>query len=103
MVKKTYSHSCFGKNSEMRRFSYSIAFILYPHTLQTFATPVAAVKAGMGITLLPRNMITENLQIIRRKKQLSNLDDTHISLLKRHNKNLAVNSFEKFVVERLNQ
>lgn len=68
----------------------------------SYAGTVAAVKAGMGITVLPRNMVPEDLHIIRAKKQLPNLDDTHISLLKHHNKNLVVNSFEKFVVERLN-
>ena len=68
----------------------------------SFAGTVAAVKAGMGITVLPRNMVPEDLQIIRTIKQLPNMDDTHISLLKHHNKNMAVNSFEKFVVERLN-
>ncbi|MBS1603485.1 MAG: LysR family transcriptional regulator [Bacteroidetes bacterium] len=67
----------------------------------SFAGTIAAVKAGMGITVLPRNMVPEELQILRRKKYLPDLDDTHISLLKHHGKNLAVNSFEKFVVERL--
>ncbi|WP_290798253.1 LysR substrate-binding domain-containing protein [Flavihumibacter sp. UBA7668] len=67
----------------------------------SYAGTVAAVKAGMGITVLPRNMIPEDLQIIRTKKLLPKLADTHISLLKHHSKNLAVNSLEKFVVERL--
>lgn len=67
----------------------------------SYAGTVAAVKAGMGLTVLPRNMVPDELQIIRTNKHLPNLDDTHISLLKHHNKNLVVNSFEKFVVERL--
>ena len=67
----------------------------------SYAGTLAAVKAGMGITVLPHNMVPDELQIIRTKKNLPNLDDTHISLLKHHDKNLAVNSFEKFVVERL--
>lgn len=67
----------------------------------SYAGTVAAVKAGMGITVLPRNMVPGDLQVIRRKKHLPNLDDTHISLLKHHDRNLAVNSFEKFVVEKL--
>ena len=67
----------------------------------SYAGTIAAVKAGMGITVLPHNMVPDELQIIRTKKTLPNLDDTHISLLKHHDKNLAVNSFEKFVVERL--
>lgn len=67
----------------------------------SYTGTVAAVKAGMGITVLPRNMVPDELQIIRTNSNLPNLDDTHISLLKHHDKNLAVNSFEKFVVERL--
>lgn len=67
----------------------------------SYTGTVAAVKAGMGITVLPRNMVPKDLQMIRAKKYLPALDDTHISLLKHHNKNLAVNSFEKFVLEKL--
>ncbi len=67
----------------------------------SYAGTVAAVKAGMGITVLPRNMVPNDLNILRTNTSLPNLEDTHISLLKHHDKNLAVNSFEKFVVERL--
>lgn len=67
----------------------------------SYAGTVAAVKAGMGITVLPRNMVPNDLNILRTNSSLPNLEDTHISLLKHHDKNLAVNSFEKFVVERL--
>jgi len=67
----------------------------------SYAGTVAAVKAGMGITVLPRNMVPDELKVIRANKYLPKLDDTHISLLKHNNKNPAVNSFEEFVVERL--
>lgn len=67
----------------------------------SYAGTVAAVKAGMGITVLPRNMVPDELQIIRTNSNLPKLDDTHISLLKHNDRNLAVNSFENFVVERL--
>ncbi len=67
----------------------------------SYAGTIAAVKAGMGITVLPRNMVPDDLKIIRANKYLPNLDDTHISLLKHNNTNYAVNSFEDFVVERL--
>lgn len=67
----------------------------------SYAGTVAAVKAGMGVTVLPRNMVPDDLEIIRTNKDIPSLDDTHISLLKHHDKNLAVNSFEKFVVDRL--
>lgn len=67
----------------------------------SYAGTIAAVRAGMGLTVLPRNMIPSYLEIVRKNTNIPNLDDTHISLLKHHDKNLAVNSFEKFVVERL--
>src|SRR5690606_27543614 len=61
----------------------------------SYAGTVAAVKAGMGVTVLPRNMVPSELEIIRAGHSIPSLDDTHISLLKHHEKNLAVNSFEK--------
>lgn len=67
----------------------------------SYVSTIAAVKAGMGVTVLPRNMVPDALKIIGVEKSVPNLDDTHISLLKHHDKNLAVNSFEKFVEERL--
>lgn len=67
----------------------------------SYASTIAAVKARMGITVLPRNMVPNNLEMIRSDSSIPKLDDTHISLLKHHDKNLAVNSFEQFVVERL--
>lgn len=67
----------------------------------SYAGTIAAVKAGMGVTVLPRNMVPGELEIIRADQAIPNLDDTHISLLKHHDKNMAVNSFEKFVVGRV--
>jgi len=67
----------------------------------SYAGTIAAVKARMGVTVLPRNMVPDSLDIIRTGQYISYLDDTHISLLKHHGKNLAVNSFEKFVVDKL--
>jgi len=67
----------------------------------SFTGTIAAVKAGMGVTVLPRNMVPEQVDIIRHHPHLPKLDDTHISLLKFDDQNAAVNSFEKFVIERL--
>ncbi len=67
----------------------------------SFAGTIAAVKAGMGITVLPRNMIPDELDIIKIESEKLPLEDAHISLLKHTDNNLAVNSFEKFVAERL--
>ena len=67
---------------------------------QSYAGTVAAVKAGLGITVLPRTMIPDDLKPIH-SNNLPKLSDTHISLLKHDTKNSAVLSFEKFVFEKL--
>lgn len=67
----------------------------------SYTARVAAVKARMGVSVLPHNMVPGELEIISPGGSIPTLEDTHISLLKHDDKNLAVNSFEKFVVERL--
>lgn len=66
----------------------------------SYTSTIAAVQAGMGITVLPRNMIPSQLEIIR-QPIMPNLDDTHISLLKHTNTSLAVNALESFVIQHL--
>ena len=61
---------------------------------------IAAVKAGLGITILPKIMIPNQLQILN-NTILPALSDTHISLLKRNKNNVAIASFEEFVLEKL--
>lgn len=67
---------------------------------QSYAGTVAAVKAGLGITVLPRTMIPQNLKAISSMK-LPKLSDTHISLLKHSTNNPALLSFENFIFEKL--
>lgn len=67
----------------------------------SYAGKIAAVKAGMGITVLPRNMIPKNIEIIHSHPDLPPLDDTHISLLKQTNSNPVVNNIESFILEKL--
>ncbi|MBP7709457.1 MAG: LysR family transcriptional regulator [Rickettsiales bacterium] len=61
---------------------------------------IAAVKAGLGITVLPRKMIPPQAHILR-SKLLPKLKDNQVSLLKHVANNSAVNSFEEFVVKHL--
>ncbi len=68
---------------------------------ESFASKIAAVKAGMGITVLPRNMVPEGLTILRDDLDLPALDDAHVSMLKHDNDNSVVNSFQDFVVKHL--
>lgn len=84
------------KSLEKARRKWRIVF-----SSTSFAGTIAAVTAGMGVTVLPRNMVPDQLSIIRKQQQIPVLDNIHVSLLKHDSNNLAVNSFEQFVVERL--
>lgn len=66
----------------------------------SYASKTAAVKAGMGLTVFPKAMVPKHLKIIKSKK-LPKLEDIHVSLLKKDNKNNAVNSFEQFMLKKL--
>jgi DNA-binding transcriptional LysR family regulator len=66
----------------------------------SYAGTIAAVKANMGITVLPRAMIPPGLEVIR-KQSLPNLSDIHVSLLKRKLHDPATNSLEDFVLRKL--
>ncbi len=67
----------------------------------SFAGKIAAVKAGLGITVLPRNMIPSEMRMMHKAQHIPTLADTHVSMLKHGNANIAVNSFEQFVMEKL--
>lgn len=84
------------KSLEKKKRKWRIVF-----SSHSYAGTIAAVKAGMGVTVLPRNMVPSKLEIIRSGHNIPNLDDTHISLLKHNSQNAAVNSLENFVIERL--
>jgi len=66
----------------------------------SYAGTVAAVEAGMGITVLPRTMIPHTLDVLQ-AVSLPALHDTHISLLKHTPDNSAINSLETFVLNTL--
>lgn len=66
----------------------------------SYASTLAAVKAGMGITVIPNNMIPNELQAVD-AKILPDLPDTHVSLLKHKANNAAINSLEVFVLKKL--
>lgn len=66
----------------------------------SYAGAIAAVKAGMGITVMPHTMISNELQAVE-PPFLPNLDDTHVSLLKHRADNAAINTLEGFVLRKL--
>ncbi|RSK43171.1 LysR substrate-binding domain-containing protein [Hymenobacter rigui] len=66
----------------------------------SYAGAVAAVRAGMGISVMPQTMIPPDLQAID-AAVLPKLADTHTSLIKHVANNAAVNTLEEFVLRRL--
>ena len=70
-------------------------------TSESYAGKIAAVQAGMGVTVLPRNMVPSQLEIINPGPNAPKLEDTHISLLKHFDNNLVVNNLESFVLNQL--
>lgn len=71
------------------------------YSSQSFISSIAAVKAGIGITVLPKNMVPEGLNILKNSK-LPDLKDTHATLLIK-NKNLKpATIFGEHISEQLN-
>jgi DNA-binding transcriptional LysR family regulator len=80
---------------ELTGYSWRLIFSSASH-----AGKASAVKAGMGITVLPRMMAPKELSLMV-SGNLPKLEDIHVSLLKHENNNPAINSLEKFVLKRL--
>lgn len=70
------------------------------YTSSSYAGTLAAVKAGLGLTVLPQNMIPKNLIYIK-NDFLPKLDKIHISFLKKSENNQSINSFEDFVLNKI--
>ncbi|MBN8823517.1 MULTISPECIES: LysR substrate-binding domain-containing protein [unclassified Spirosoma] len=66
----------------------------------SYAGAVAAVRAGMGVSVMPQTMIPADLQAID-ATLLPKLADTHVSLIKHMANNAAINTLEEFVLRRL--
>ncbi len=63
------------------------------------AGTVAAVKAGMEITVMPQ--VPKELESLD-LAALPKLEDTHVFMLKHHKNNPAINSHEEFVLRKVN-
>lgn len=81
---------------EKSNFKWRISF-----SSHSYAATIAAVEAGMGLTVLPRNMVPENLKLIQYGFRVPKLEDTHISLLKHTSNDSTINSFEQFIIDKL--
>lgn len=80
---------------DKKRIKWRLAF-----SSNSYAGKIAAVRAGLGITVLPRTIIPPEIKTIR-STILPKLKESHFSLLKHKNDNAAVNSFEEFVIKNL--
>lgn len=65
----------------------------------SYAGTTAAVEAGIGVTVLPRTMIPQKLQILVTKR-LPILEGLHVSLLKHNANTSAINSLEEFFMRK---
>lgn len=61
---------------------------------------VAAVEAGMGVTVLPRTLIPKTLIPIQ-DHQLPKLPDLHVSLLKQGQTSASLETLEQFLLKKL--
>lgn len=66
----------------------------------SYASTIAAVKAGMGVTVMPGTMIPTDLQELE-AKIIPVLPDAHVSLLKQKADNTIINTLEGFVLKKL--
>jgi DNA-binding transcriptional LysR family regulator len=66
----------------------------------SYASIAAAVKAGLGLTVLPRTMIPHGVHSLT-STCLPALKETHICLLTHPNKNHVTRSLEQFVTKKL--
>lgn len=66
----------------------------------SYAGIIAAVKAGIGITVLPKTMIPQSLEALH-QTNLPPLPDIHVSLLKQAGSNECLQSLEDFLLKKL--
>lgn len=84
------------KALEKKKIKWRLSF-----SSNSYAGKIAAVRAGLGISVFPHAIIPKEIKIIR-SALLPKLKATHFSILKHKNDNMAVNSFEEFVIKNLN-
>lgn len=81
---------------ESANIKWRIAF-----SSHSYAGKIAAVQAGMGVSVLPRNMVPSDMEIIPNDTTVPALRDSHISLLKQEADNPVINNIERFIANKL--
>lgn len=68
------------------------------YTSPSLTGTVAAVKAGLGVSVLPRDLTTKDIQVMR---DLPPLKDTQIALLKQEPASEATKALAKYIIKNL--
>lgn len=84
------------KSLESKNIKWRIAF-----SSHSYAGKIAAIKAGLGVSVLPRNIVPKDIEIISNSINVPALEDSHVSLLKHESNHPAVNNIEKFILKKL--
>ncbi len=71
------------------------------YTCESLAGTIAAVKAGLGITVLPREMVPSDLEVIGRSHKLPELPDAEIALLENRALSPAASLLSSHIVDSL--
>lgn len=71
------------------------------YTSPSVAGASAAVRAGLGVTVLPRKMVPTHLLPLEQEQGWPRLRDSEICLLTRHHRNPAIEALSGYIQERI--
>src|SRR5581483_1651019 len=71
------------------------------YTSPSLAGTLAAVKAGLGITVLPAHMIPDGIHPIRKETKLPQLADAELALMKKDELPKVAEMFAEHIVQSL--
>lgn len=71
------------------------------YTSPSLAGTIAAVKAGLGVTVLPKDMVPEGLSVLEPENGLPELPHTEMTLLLRDNLSKAATMLAKHIIRSL--
>lgn len=92
-----YRARALGALDRMRK-SWQIAY-----TSPSLTGTIAAVRAGLGVTVLPANMLPEGLKPLTGRKKLPQLADSEIALFKRDHLSQAGHVLATHIIKSLEQ
>jgi DNA-binding transcriptional LysR family regulator len=69
------------------------------YTSPSLAGTIAAVKAGLGITVLPANMLPEGIYPLPKEMHMPKLADAEIALIKKDNLSQAAEMLAEYIIQ----